>query len=79
MLVKTFESKVPWHKFFSVLISQTQPIFTVQVNGGRKRFPISVLFVRMVTKKHITARYSKTTKVIELKVPKVMNRCSHGF
>ena len=79
MLMKTFESKVPWHKFFSFLISQFQPIFTVQVNGGRKRFPISVLFVRIVTKKHITARYSKTTKVIELKVPKVMNRGSHGF
>ena len=79
MLVKSFETKVPWHKLFSVLISQTQPIFTVQVNGGRKYFPISVLFVRMVTKKHITARYSKTTRVIELKVPKVMNRVSHRF
>ena len=79
MLVKSFESKVPWHKLFSVLISKTQPNSTVQVNGGRKHFPISVLFVRMVTKKHITARYSKTTRVIELNVPKVMNRVSHGF
>ena len=79
MLVKAFESKVPWHKLFSVLISQTQPIFTLQVNGRQKHFPISVLFVRMVTKKHITARYSKTTRVIELKVPKVMNRNSHRF
>lgn len=75
MLVKSFESKVPWHKFFSALISQTlaknlTPMS--QVNGGRKLFWISILFVRMVTRKHITARYSNTTRVIELKVPKVM-------
>ena len=79
MLVKSSETKVPWHKLFSVLISQIKPSSTVQVNGGGEHFPISVLFVRMVTKKHITARYSKTTRVIELKVPKVMNRVSYGF
>ena len=76
MLVKSFESKVPWHKFFSALISQTLAKLTkknwTQVNSGRKYSTISILFVRMVTKKHITAKYSKTTRVIELKVPKIM-------